>query len=127
MLPRSPCRWLWVTIVAFIELPDNVKEKSIHFQYLVSTLARLSSNLASQHDSSEGALTRKTSTALTENEEKTKEDLESEVKRAQNDDHTLGNPPVGSRSRNNTSIDAPNRTTQIEQIISLLSALDTIT
>ncbi|KAL2028098.1 hypothetical protein VTO58DRAFT_110786 [Aureobasidium pullulans] len=51
------------------ELPDNVKEKSIHFQYLVSTLARISSNLASQHDSSEGALTRKTSTALTESAE----------------------------------------------------------
>ncbi|KEQ87316.1 hypothetical protein M438DRAFT_166783 [Aureobasidium pullulans EXF-150] len=49
--------------------PDNVKEKSIHFQYLVSTLARISSNLASQHDSSEGALTRKTSTALTESAE----------------------------------------------------------
>ncbi|THW76225.1 hypothetical protein D6D19_03337 [Aureobasidium pullulans] len=69
MLPRSPCRWLWVTIVAFIELPDNVKEKSIHFQYLVSTLARISPNLTSQHDSSEGALTRKTSTALTESAE----------------------------------------------------------
>ncbi|CAD0015207.1 unnamed protein product [Aureobasidium pullulans] len=69
---------------------DNVKEKPIRFQYLVSTLARISSNLASQHDSSEGALTRKTSAALTE----TEEDLESEVKRAKNDDHTLGNPPV---------------------------------
>ncbi|THV70951.1 hypothetical protein D6D29_09738, partial [Aureobasidium pullulans] len=95
---------------AFTEEPisqTNVKEKSIHFQYLVSTLARISSNLASQHDSSEGALTRKTSTALTESAEsplyhkqvqktksKTEEDLESEVKRAKNDDHTLGNPPV---------------------------------
>ncbi|THZ25675.1 hypothetical protein D6C90_09141, partial [Aureobasidium pullulans] len=57
---------LWATIVTFVDLPDNVKEKSNHFQYLVSTLARISSNLASQHDSSEGALTRKTSTALTE-------------------------------------------------------------
>ncbi|THW82574.1 hypothetical protein D6D15_10123, partial [Aureobasidium pullulans] len=55
--------------LAFIELPDNVKEKSIHFQYLVSTLARISSNLASQHDSSKGAPTRKTSTALTESAE----------------------------------------------------------
>jgi len=30
----------------------------------------------------------------TEDEEKTEEDLESEVKGAKNDDHTLGNPPV---------------------------------
>lgn len=107
MLPRSPCRWLWVTIVAFVGLADNVKEKSNHFQYLVSTLARISSNPASQHDSSEGAIARKTSTALTESAEsplyhkqvqktksKTEDDLESEVKRAKNDDHTLGSSPV---------------------------------
>ncbi|THY30954.1 hypothetical protein D6D01_03077, partial [Aureobasidium pullulans] len=97
---------LWATIVAFFDIPDNVKEKSIRFQYLVSTLARISSNLASQYKSSEGALTRKTSTALTENAEsplyhkqvqkksKTEDDLESEAKRAKNDGHTLGSPPV---------------------------------
>ena len=107
MLPRSPCRWLWVTIGAFIELPDNVKEKSIHFQYLVSTLARISSDLASQHDSSEGALTRKTSTALTEIAEsplyhkqvqKTKRRQRTtwsqRPREPKNDDHTLGSPPV---------------------------------